>query len=285
MPSYRFCRPDDIPRLVSAIDTCYRPHIPGEPPMSVARFRAEMGELDVWPSSCLLAREGDGATAVLIAAKRPDESCILRIGVLPGQERQGHGGHLLASLSKKLAVLGPERLVVELPRARTNLCAFFAALGYQQEAPLTDWLRPPAPAPALPDGLVTPITAADADAAGLLARDRPARAWMRQRPTLIARSARLEGCGIVTPERVEACVLFELAGTEQVDVWSVEASAGARRDAFLGALLRHLAGRYDGRSLRMQRLAEGEVPAAILAAHGFRPGTVHDRWAAVATPG
>lgn len=285
MPSYRFCRPDDIPRLVAAIDACYRPHVPGEPPMTVARYRAEMKQLGVWPSSCLLAREGDGAVAVLISAKRPEASLIQRIGVLPGRQRQGHGGHLLTSLSQKLAVLGPDRLIVELPRDRPDLQAFFAAHDYVREAELVDWSRPASPAAPVPEGLVAPITAEAADADGLLAAAGADRAWERQRPTLVARTGHLEGAAVVTPARVEALALFDAAGDGAVEVWCLEAAAGPRRDALLGALLRHLAGSFADRPLRLPRLTDGEVPAAVLAANRFVAAAAYDRWAAVATPG
>ncbi len=284
MPSYRFCRPDDIPRLVAAIDACYRVHVDGEPPMTVARFRGEMKAVDLWPSSCLLAREGDGAVAVLTATKRAEESLISRVGVLPGRERQGHGGHLLTSISQKLAVLGPERLVAELPRDRPDLQAFFAAHDYVCETPLIDWVRAPAPAAPVPEGLLVPITAAAADADDLLSDAGRHRAWQRQRPTLVARTDSLTGAALATPERIEAFALFE-ASEEAVDIWCLEAAEGPRRDAFLAALIRDLAGRFPDRALCLPRLADDEVPLAVLEANGFEPSTAYDRWAAVATPG
>lgn len=284
MPSYRFCRPDDIPRLVAAIDACYRPHVDGEPPMTVARFRAEMKEVDLWPSSCLLAREGDGAVAVLTATKRAEESLVTRVGTLPGHDRRGHGGHLLTSLSEKLAVLGPERLVAELPRDRPDLHAFFAAHDYEREDSLVDWIREPSPVAAVPEGLIAPISAAAADGDGLLATADRRRAWKRQRPTLVARSDALEGTAVATPERIEAFALFEAVG-DRVDVWSLEAADGPRRDTFLAVLLRHLAGRFPESTVRLPRLIEGEVPVAVLETCQFAPGTAHDRWAAVARPG
>ena len=35
--AYRFCRTDDIPLLVEALNRCWRPYFPAEPVMTVAR--------------------------------------------------------------------------------------------------------------------------------------------------------------------------------------------------------------------------------------------------------
>jgi len=302
MPSYRFCRPDDIPRLIASIGACYQPHVVGEPPMTVARFRTEMKELNLWPSSCLLAREGDGAVAVVIATKRARESAILRVGVLPGCERQGHGSHLLTSLSQKLAVLGPERLVVELPTDRPDLHAFIAAVDYTRERPLTDWIRTPQATPTVPVDLISPITAQEADRHGLLATAGDDHAWERQRPTLVARNDRLQGVALVTPNRVEACILFEERsfdaaaqeyGHERgasesgvaLDLWFAHSLDPARQHTFLTLLFRHLAGLFPHHCLRLPRLHPGELSEDLLIAQRFTPSTTYHRWAAVATPG
>ena len=52
-----------------------------------------------------------------------------------------HGRHLLESLGSKLAVLGPPRMVAEVPAALGDARAFFAALGWHEESP------PAAPVP------------------------------------------------------------------------------------------------------------------------------------------
>ncbi len=262
--------------------------------MTVERFRTEMKELDLWPSSCLLAREGDGAVAVLIATKRSDASSILRIGVLPGHERMGHGGHLLTSLSQKLAVLGPERLEVELPRARPDLQQFFAAVDYEREVALTDWVRSARPTQPVPAELFQPLTAEQADRHGLLTSAGSDRAWERQRATLLARNGRLAGIAMVTPERIEAGALFVAApegdgfahgGEGTIDLWFAGCPDRDPQPRFLDFLLRHLASRFANCTLRLPRLLEDEVPQSVLAGNGFVPGATYDRWAAVATPG
>ena len=111
MPAYRFCRPDDVPDLVDALCACAQ----DEAAMTLDRFRWEMKVLDVWPSSCMVAREDGRPIGVLIGAKRESATRIHRLVVHPEHRRQGHASHLLTSLSQKLAVLGPPRLVAEVP--------------------------------------------------------------------------------------------------------------------------------------------------------------------------
>ena len=134
MVAYRFCRPDDIPLLVAAVNRCYDAHFPGEAPLTVDGFRREMREEQLWPSNCMLASEGDEPVAVVLGTKAPDEVKVRRIGVAPGHQRRGHGRHLLESLGSKLAVLGPPRLVADVPSGLPDALAFFAALGWREEA-------------------------------------------------------------------------------------------------------------------------------------------------------
>jgi hypothetical protein len=50
MPLYRFCRPEDIPMIVQALNACYdciSPH----PAMTVAQFREEMGLISCGPAT------------------------------------------------------------------------------------------------------------------------------------------------------------------------------------------------------------------------------------------
>ena len=110
MSAYRFCRTDDIGLLVDALNRCWSPHFPGEPPMTPAAFKRSIRDLQVWCSSCMVAFSGSDPIGVLIGAKRPSGTLIHKIAVHPDHLRQGHGRHLLTSLSSKLAILGPPRM-------------------------------------------------------------------------------------------------------------------------------------------------------------------------------
>ena len=137
---YRFCRTDDIGLLVDALNRCWAPYFPDEPPMTPAAFKRSIRDLQVWCSSCMVAFSGSDPIGVLIGAKRPSGTLIHKIAVHPDHRRQGHGRHLLTSLSSKLAILGPPRIVAEVPETLADACGLFSACGYVQEAVLTDYV-------------------------------------------------------------------------------------------------------------------------------------------------
>ena len=138
MVAYRFCRPDDIPLLVAAVNRCYDVHFPGTTPLTVDGFRREMRDEHVWPSNSMIATAGDLPVAVVVGTKQPHEVSVRRLGVAPGHQRQGHGRHLVESLGNKLAVLGPPRIVADVPADLTAAIAFFAALGWRQDERVED---------------------------------------------------------------------------------------------------------------------------------------------------
>ena len=140
MSSYRFCRTDDIGLLVDALNRCWAPYFPDEPPMTPAAFKRAIRDLQVWCSSCMVAFSGADPIGVLIGAKRPSGTLIHKIAVHPDHRRQGHGHHLLTSLGSKLAILGPPRIVAEVPETLADACGLFSASGYVEEAVLTDYV-------------------------------------------------------------------------------------------------------------------------------------------------
>src|SRR4030095_3446883 len=100
-------------------------------------FKRSNRDLQVWCSSCMVAFAGGDPIGVLIGAKRPTGTLIHRIAVHPAHVRQGHGRHLLPPLSSKLAILGPPRIVAEVPEGLAPARALFRAAGYVEEAVLT----------------------------------------------------------------------------------------------------------------------------------------------------
>ena len=314
MPAYRFCRPDDIPRLVRAVRECFEPHFPGLGPLTVEGFRQEMRELSLWPSNCLLAlgsaggtpekskggdtEEGeapdpeDTAVGVLTATKREHEVLITRVGVRPGHERRGHGSHLLTSLSQKLAVLGPSRLIAEVPAHREDLLAFFTACGYQREATYTDWVRPPGPPPtrSLNEDLVMRVGVGELVEGGVLDDEYlsiPAGvAWERTRPTLEGRADRLHGFALADSTTVAGWLLMleepdstpELHGVRVAD-WDDELT-----EHLYGMILQVVVRLMPEREIRCPKLLPGEIPESALREMGFRPSTQYTRMAAAATP-
>src|SRR5215208_4756146 len=122
----------------------------------------------------MVAFSGSEPIGVLIGAKRPSGTLIHKIAVHPDHRRQGHAHHLLASLGSKLAILGPPRMIAEVPESLAPACAAVSAAGYVEEALLTDYVLPHLDGSAGErrdgarlQGIVIPITVDDLAANGL----------------------------------------------------------------------------------------------------------------------
>ena len=274
MVAYRFCRPDDIPRLVDAVNRCYTAHFPAAAPFTVDSFRREMKEVQLWPSNSMIASAGDDPVAVVLGTKRPREVLVRRIGVAPGHQGQGHGRHLLGSLSQKLAVLGPPRLLAEVPGEMEAARRFFAAAGWREEASLRDWERPAgANDRPPPTADLEPVTAAELEGEGVLAG---ATAWERQPEALRARDD-LRGLALCGAERLEAWALFHpVAG--RTDVLALGCREPAHAAAALALLCARVQELLPG-ALRLRWLEDGEVDGRLLEGLGFAPAGTTIRFA------
>lgn len=283
MPAYRFCRPDDIPYLVRAVNECFLVHFPGSLPLTVDEMRNEMKELDLWPSNSMVAKDGNDPIAVLIGTKRSTEVLVLRLGVRPDHLRQGHGSHVLSSLRQKLAVLGPPRLIAEVPK-EPDLAAFFTACGYRHETGYTDHVWRTESVEAVPPGLVMPVSVQDLiDNDVLTVSDGVA--WERTRETLINSAEVLQGHAIASPERIEAHALCRPSRDGAfLDVVACGCVDPERRAAYLGILWRHLA-TASGRALRLPKLTDGELAEEELSRWGFRTAGSYERYASSASSG
>jgi len=264
MTAYRFCRSDDITLLSDALNRCWVPYFPDEPPMTPATFKRSIRDLQVWSSSCMVAFSGSDPIGVLIGAKRPSGTLIHKIAVHPDHRRQGHGHHLLTSLSSKLAILGPPRIVAEDPETLSAACELFSATGFAQETLLTDYVFHPTttrrggpgqpeehevagtsaaalPAEADDHGgrFVIPVTVDDLAANGLLGEAHPQRCWTRSVETLTAMKGDIAGLAVASDERIEAYLLYSMkygVGPEGNAEAGTQPSAQARPpDDALGA--------------------------------------------------
>ena len=278
MSSYRFCRTDDIGLLVDALNRCWSPHFPDEPPMTPAAFKRSIRDLQVWCSSCMVAFADSDPIGVLIGAKRPSGTLIHKIAVHPDYLRQGHARHLLTSLSSKLSILGPPRMVAEVPEAFAEASRLFEASGYVQETVLTDYVRTgedpdPSDAPALNGSFVIPVTVDDLAANGLLGDEYPQTCWERSVETLIARKDEITGLAIASDERLEAYLLIK--DGEILSLRSLVDDAGAR----LKLLLSHLRAAGTG-AVRIPKVHPAEISKEILETLGFRLAGGHLLYAA-----
>jgi GNAT superfamily N-acetyltransferase len=316
MTAYRFCRTDDIGLLVDAVNRCWSPYFPDQPAMTPAAFKRSIRDLQVWCSSCMVAFSGADPIAVLIGAKRPSGTLVHKIAVHPDHRRQGHGRHLLTSLGSKLAILGPPRIVAEVPESQAPACELFSATGFAQEALLTDhvWTceeddaGETAAMAACPEpstgsgssramsrderapqgsasrmGFVIPVTVDDLAANGLLGEAEQRVCWKGSVETLTARKDDIAGLAVASDEGIEACVLYLTCaacaeGTaEIVALRTFVEDDGGRLKALLARL------RAQGmNTLRIPKVHPAEFPDGLLATLGFRPAGGHRLYAATA---
>jgi len=266
--------------------------------MTPAAFKRSIRDLQVWCSSCMVAFSGSDPIGVLIGAKRPSGTLVHRIAVHPDHRRQGHARHMLTSLGSKLAILGPPRIVAEVPEALDAACALFSASGYIQETVLTDCvLQREANHPREPAGMsddhngrfVIPVTVDDLVANGLLGEDHPPTCWKRSAETLMARKDDIEGFAVATDERIVAYVLYVKPGgrpeghAEAANAPTVEIVSLRTFIEDGGTGVKQLLSRLRGqgmRAFRFPKVHPTEVSKACLEALGFRPAGGHLLYAA-----
>jgi GNAT superfamily N-acetyltransferase len=284
LSSYRFCRTDDIGLLVDALNRCWAPYVPDEPPMTPAAFKRSIRDLQVWCSSCMVAFSGSDAIGVLIGAKRSSGTLVHKIAVHPDHRRQGHGRHLLASLGSKLAILGPPRIVAEVPNTLAPACGLFSASAYVQEAVLTDYvLSRDESGPALSErgndarveGFVIPVTVDDLAANGLLGEPHPQVCWERSVETLTARKDDIAGLAVASDERIEAYLLYRASPAEIVALRSFIEDGGASMKRLLSQLRARGLGTF-----RFPKAHPAEISKALLKMLGFSPAGEHLLYAA-----
>jgi GNAT superfamily N-acetyltransferase len=273
--SYRFCRTDDVSLLVDALNRCWSPYFPDEPAVTPATFKRSIRDLQVWCSSCMVAFSGPDPIGVLIGAKRPSGTLIHKIAVHPDHCRQGHGRHLLTSLSSKLAILGPPRMVAEVPENLAPTRELFVASGYHQEALLTDYVldREASVVGNAAGMFVFPVTIDDLAANGLLGEDHPRVCWERSVETLTARKEDIAGLAVASDERIEAYLLY-VKPAEIVSLRSFTEDGGAR--------LEQLLSRLATGTFRFPKVHPAEISQELLETLGFRPAGGHLLYAATA---
>jgi GNAT superfamily N-acetyltransferase len=283
MSAYRFCRTDDIGLLVDALNRCWSPHFPDEPPMTPAAFKRSIRDLQVWCSSCMVAFAGSDPIGVLVGAKRPSATLVHKIAVHPDHRRQGHGRHLLESLGSKLAILGPPRIVAEVPEAFAEASGLFETGGYVRETVLTDYVMHVKgendALPGIGGTFVIPVTVDDLAANGLLEGDHPQTCWERSVETLTARKEEIAGFAVASEERIEAYLLYIKDG-EILSLRTLVEDGGTR----LTQLLYHL--RATGMTaVRIPKVHPAEISEEFLETLGFRAAARHRLYAAKPQPG
>jgi ribosomal protein S18 acetylase RimI-like enzyme len=266
LTAYRFCRSDDMGLLVEAHERCRGPEDAGEPALDRDGFKRLVRDLDLWCSSCMVAFEGREPVGVLLGAKRPEATLVYALRVHPEHRRREHGKHLLTSLNQKLAILGPPRLVAEVPADREAACAAFAACGWTIGSRLTDWRRQVSlhSAPSGAREALAPVSVADLEAAGLLGTG--LRCWQRDLPALEKHQEHLSGLAFHSPDRIEAWALWDETGT----LWAAGAAPGPFGRIGLPVVLDEI-----DAPLILPRAIPEELDADLLAELGFESGPEH----------
>ena len=231
----------------------------------------------------MVAFSGPDPIGVLIGAKRASATLVHTIAVHPEHVRQGHGRHLLTSLGSKLAILGPPRIVAEVPESLAPARALFSACGYAEEAVLTDYVlrtEDLAGEAGPPGRLLIPVTVDDLAANGLFDEEQPRVCWGRSLETLTARKDDLQGVAIASDERLEAYLLYIEDGSaaEVADFRSFFGDPAVDLRALLDRA------RVEGTiTVVFQKIYPGEIDSDTLAVLGFRPAGGHRLFAAVST--
>jgi len=130
MPSYRFCRPDDLSLIVRAINACYLMHYPDEPAMTEERLKEHMTLFQVRPGNCMVALERQQPVGVVVSTKRDYGVWIQALGCPPAFQRRGIATQLLEALVRKIAIQRAPLVTVDVPITNTPALRFFEAVGF-----------------------------------------------------------------------------------------------------------------------------------------------------------
>lgn len=215
MTAYRFCRSDDVPLIVDAFHRCNVG--PGAVPwrLTVDHMKRLSREVDLWTSSCMVAFAGDDPIGVLIAAKRePEANLLLHVAVHPDHRRQGHGRHMMTSLSQKMAILEPTLMLAEVRAQAGAPAAFLQACGFVAGDTLIDHLYPGArPSSGPSPGLGGRLVPGGPDSPGAAIPATGSRSGPRSTPGGLANLI-----GRVDPEEITASAAFA-AASERGSCW------------------------------------------------------------------
>ncbi len=130
MPSYRFCRPDDLTMIVRAINDCYHMHYPDEPAMTAERFKEHMTLFAVRPGNCMVALERQQPIGVVVSTKRDCGVWIQALGCQPAFQRRGIATQLVEALLRKIAIQRAPLVTVDVPTTNTPALRFFEAVQF-----------------------------------------------------------------------------------------------------------------------------------------------------------
>jgi GNAT superfamily N-acetyltransferase len=281
MSGYRFCRPDDIPLLVQAVNSVYNIHFPDEPECTLSSFKQEIKYLNLWSSSCMISLEGTRLIGVCIGCKRLHETLIHKIGVHPEHLHVGHATHMLESLAQKLSVLGPPRIIAEVPSRCEQACGLFLKLGYTQEVIFADYALEEPLEKLDKNDIIVPITLEDIIQSDILLSGDFS--WIRTTETLTNAKEKLQGQAIVSTDRIEAYVLYEQYPEDNnVNVLRAYCFDKSSSNVFFKSLFRMLS-TLGFTKISLPRVSKDEICFSYLEDIGFKKGDEYLRFAKLAS--
>ena len=136
MPSYRFCRPDDLGLIVRAINQCCHIHETNTPEMTEERLKAHMTLFAVRPGNCMVALERQQPVAAIISTRREAGAWIQTLGCQPAFQRRGIASQLVEALVRKIAIQRTEDITVDVPEDNDAALNFFQAVGFEERGRL-----------------------------------------------------------------------------------------------------------------------------------------------------
>ena len=193
MPSYRFCRPDDLELIVRAINRCCRIHETDTPEMTEERLKTHMTLFAVRPGNCMVALERHQPVAAVISTRREGEAWIQTLGCQPAFQRRGIASQLVEALVRKIAIQRTEDIAVDVPEDNEAALQFFRSVGFEERGRLVTLEGQPA------GPVDSPAKAVEAPAADLLRVYREFHAfptcWERSADSLAGYGELIRGCG------------------------------------------------------------------------------------------
>jgi len=263
MPSYRFCRPDDLTLIVRAINECYRMHYPDEPAMTAERFKAQMTLFDVRPGNCMVALERQQPVGVVVSTKRDYGAWIQAVGCQPTFQRRGIATQLVEALLRKIAIQRAPVVTVDVPLDNAPAVQFFAALDFTVRGRYVSY-QGLVPEATRITGRIEPVPAPDL--LGYYAQFHTVPAcWERHATSLAGYGTLPQGYACYTQDTVQGYLIYwhntilDLAIAPQADPEQVSA-------ALLGQL------RTAGMAhTTLAKVPEGEIIGPALVRLGFTP--------------
>ena len=263
MPSYRFCRPDDLILIVRAINECYRMHYPDEPDMTEERLKEQMTLFNVRPGNCMVALERQQPVGVVVSTKRDYGTWIQAVGCQPAFQRRGIATQLVEALLRKIAIQRAPIVTADVPVDNAPAVRFFEALDFTVRGRYVSY-RGPIPEATSAAGRIEPVPAPDLLAYYAQFHTIPA-CWERNAESLAGYGALPQGYAYYAQGTVQGYLIhwgnaiLDLAMAPQADTEQVSA-------ALLGRM--RTAGIVHA---TLAKVPEGEPVGPALARLGFTP--------------